>query len=65
MNSVKTTALGIFTILAAIGGAGKAILDGDPSTTFDLATTLAAITAGFGLIVARDNNKSSEQVGAK
>lgn len=63
--SWKTTLLGICTILAALAGAGKAILDGDPSTNADPATIIAAITAGVGLIAARDNNKSSEDVGAK
>jgi len=65
VNSIRTTVFGIFCILAAIGGAGKALLDGDPATNVDWTAVIAAVTAGFGLIFARDNNKTSEDVGAK
>lgn len=65
MASWKTTLLGVCTIITAIGAAGKAVLDGDPSTTFDMATTAAAVMSGVGLIFARDNNVSSEEAGAK
>jgi len=65
VNSWRTTGLGICTIVAALAGAGKVLLDGDPSTSPDWATVIAAITAGIGLIAARDNGKTSEQVGAK
>ena len=65
MNSWKTTCFGICCILTAIGGAGKAVLDGDPATNPDWATTITAIASGFGLIFARDNSKTSESVGAK
>lgn len=53
-HNVKTTVLGIATILTAAGTAIVAILDGDPATTFDMGTTIAAITAGIGLIMAKD-----------
>ncbi|HOR26868.1 MAG TPA: hypothetical protein PLG73_02470 [Candidatus Sumerlaeota bacterium] len=65
MKSLKTTVLGICTILAALALAGKALLDGDPSTAPDIEALSVAITSGIGLIVARDNDKSSERVGAK
>ena len=65
MNSWKTTGLGIVTILMAIAGAAKMLLDGDAATTPDWNAVIAAVIAGFGLIIARDNNRTSESVGAK
>jgi len=65
MASWRTTGLGICTIVAAVAAAGKAFLDGDPSTNPDWGTTIAAITAGIGLIFARDNKVTSEQAGVK
>ena len=41
-------------ILIAVGGALKAVFDGDPSTNLDIAATIAAVTAGIGLIWAKD-----------
>ena len=63
--SWRTTILGVCTILAALSAAGKALLDGDPTTTVDPATLIAAITAGVGLIMARDHVVSSEEAGVK
>ena len=60
MKNLKTTFAGIGAILVAVGGALKAIFDGDPSTNVDLTTTIAAVTAGFGLIAAKDAEKKSE-----
>mgnify|MGYP001608007637 CR=1 FL=1 len=65
VNSIKTTVLGVCSILAAVGGAGMALLDGNAATNVDWPTLIAAITAGVGLIAARDNDKSSEDVGVK
>ncbi len=45
---------GIGAILVAVGAALKAAFDGDPSTTFDLTSTVTAISAGIGLILAKD-----------
>ena len=61
----ETTLFGIGTIVAAIAAAIIAYCDGDPDTNVNLAGMVAAITAGFGLIRARDGNKSSRTVGAK
>jgi hypothetical protein len=54
MQNSKTTLAGIGVILVAVGTALKAIFDGDPATTFDLATTITAVSAGVGLILAKD-----------
>ena len=32
----------------------KATFDGDPTTNLDIAATIAAVTAGIGLIMAKD-----------
>jgi hypothetical protein len=60
MKNTKTTLAGIGAILVAIGGALKALFDGDPSTNIDLASTIAAVTAGIGLIWAKDAEKKAE-----
>jgi hypothetical protein len=54
MQNSKTTLAGIGVILVAVGTALKAIFDGDPATTFDLTTTITAVSAGVGLILAKD-----------
>ena len=54
MKNTKTTLAGIGAILVAIGGTLKAIFDGDPSTSVDLTATIAAVSAGIGLIWAKD-----------
>lgn len=59
MKNAKTTVLGIATILTAIGSAVVALIDGDPATTFDIASVVAACTAGLGLIVAKDAEKKA------
>jgi hypothetical protein len=65
MASWKTTVTGICTIAIAIGAAVKAMVDGDASTNPDWPTVISAITAGIGLIMARDNGVTSEQAGVK
>lgn len=56
----KTTAAGIGAIMVAVGGALKALFDGDPSTNIDLTATVAAVTVGFGLIAAKDADKKPQ-----
>lgn len=64
-KSWKTTGAGIGAILVAIGSALSATFDADPLTVADWGAVIAAVIAGVGLIAARDNDKSSEEVGAK
>jgi len=56
----KTTLAGVGAIMVAVGGALKSLFDGDPSTNLDLTTTIAAVTAGIGLIMAKDAEKKPE-----
>lgn len=62
MNSWKTTVAGIGLILTALGIVAAG-LGGDGSIDFGEAG--AAFMAGIGLLLARDNDKSSESAGAK
>ena len=63
-KSWRTSTLGVIAILSAIANAVKTALDGDPATNPDWPTLVTSITAGWGLLVARDNVVSSEQAGA-
>jgi uncharacterized membrane protein YhiD involved in acid resistance len=56
---MKTTVLGIATILTAVSSAAIALFDGDPATSFDIGAVIAAITAGIGLIMAKDAEKKA------
>jgi hypothetical protein len=58
MKNTKTTLAGIGAILIAVGGALRATFDADPSTNIDIASTIAAVTAGIGLIMAKDAEKT-------
>ena len=60
-----TTGAGIAAILVAVSAALTAFTDGDPATSVDFASLLAAVIAGIGLICARDGDKTSEAIGAK
>ena len=61
-KSWKTTASGISAIIAAVAGAAQLMLDNNPATNPDWTAVIAAVTAGFGLVFARDNDKRSEDV---
>ena len=54
MNNRNTTVAGIGAILVAIGGVLTAMFDGDPTTSADFASAVAAVIAGVGLILAKD-----------
>ena len=51
-NNMKTTALGILTIVATLSNVGIQLINGSAP---DFVGAFAAVTAGFGLIKARDN----------
>jgi O-antigen/teichoic acid export membrane protein len=60
MKNWKTTLLGIFGVLSAVGAAGTAVLDGNPATNLDIAVVIAAFAAlfnGIGNLNAKDNDK--------
>lgn len=65
MNSWKTTACGIIAIAVAVLSALRALWDGDPATVADWSVVASSVMAGIGLLAARDNGKTSEDVGAK
>lgn len=64
-KSWKTTTAGIAAIVAAAATAVVALFDADPATVPDWGAVAAAFIAGVGLILARDNDVSSESAGAK
>lgn len=63
--SWRTTASGILSILVAVCSVALSEIDGDPATSADWGTAVAAVLAGIGLLNARDDKVSSEQAGAK
>ena len=64
--SWKTTTAGIGMIVTALFTMIlQPLTDGDPATVPDYNVAIAAIIAGVGLLYARDNDKTSEEVGAK
>lgn len=66
MASWKTTVCGILGIVVAgINFIAMPMLDADPATLPNYTAFVAALTAGIGLLFARDNNVSSEQAGVK
>lgn len=65
MKNAKTTLAGIGAILVAVGGALKALFDNDPSTNLDVTSVIAAVTAGIGLIMAKDAEAQKSDKAAK
>lgn len=59
--SWKTSLLGLFTILNALSKFMIAMFDGDPTTNVAPADLMAQLTAGMGLMCARDNAVSTEE----
>ncbi len=62
-TSWKTTTAGVLSIVVAVASAALVWLK--TGSLPDFGPIVAAVTAGVGLIAARDNDKSSEDVGAK
>jgi uncharacterized YccA/Bax inhibitor family protein len=65
MKSWKTTLAGVAGVVAAIATAVQAQFDGDPATIPDWALVAGLLATGVGLLLARDNDKTSERVGAR
>lgn len=64
-SSLTTKIFGISGALGIIIGVIERILDGDPLTNPDWNIAIPAFIASVGLIFARTNNVSSEEVGIK
>ena len=65
MKSWKTTTVGILGVVIALCTALVALWDGDDATEANWGAVVAAATVAVGLIFARDNDKTSEDAGAK
>jgi len=64
-KSWKTSLGGIILICLAVSSFLWSYFDGDPTTVPNGELFFAQLAGGIALIFARDNNKSSEAVGAK
>lgn len=64
MNSIETTAIGILGIVSMLSTALWYQFDGDPATVPDWELVIGMLLVNVGLIRSRDNNKTSEDVGA-
>jgi hypothetical protein len=66
MKSWKTSLMGVGSAVVAVWSLVVApMLDSDPATVANWGAAIAAVVAAVGLLMARDNDKSSENVGAK
>jgi len=54
LKNKNTTVLGIAAILSALCALLTALFDGDPATSPDYTSAIAAAVAGLGLIFAKD-----------
>lgn len=61
MGSWKTTLAGISTLISIVAHVLNALVEG---TAIDTTVVVTGLTTGVGLLFARDNNKTSEEVGA-
>jgi len=64
MKSWKTTAAGILAAALVIGEQLLYAIDPYPETLFDANIVIAQLAVLYGFWNARDNDKSSERVGA-
>jgi len=62
ISSPNTTITGIAMMLGAISSILVALFDGDITTVPDWPIALGAVVVGYGLLMARDNKTSSEDV---
>jgi len=64
-SSWKTTAASVAALLSLLLTVAKQLLDNDPTTNPDWAVVLPLIFAALTGLFARDDDKTSEEVGAK
>lgn len=64
-SSWKTTLFGASGLVAIWVPVLLAVYDNDPATVPDYATAISLSLVALGLTAARDNNRTSEEVGAK
>jgi hypothetical protein len=65
-TSWKTTTFSITSVLATVlAMIVNPLLDGNPETNPNWTEAMPVILAGLGLLFARDNNKSSKQIGVE
>lgn len=62
--SWKTTTAGVLVILSAFVSIAIRLLHGEIPTEAEFVALAGAIVAGVGLLKARDNDKTSQEVGA-
>lgn len=58
-SGISAIVIALFTLII------QPLTDNDPATIPNYNVAITAILAGVGLITARDNDKSSEETGAK
>lgn len=63
-RSVRTNVAGLAAIVTAWATQIEAAFDTDPTTLPNWGLAVTVSIAAIGLLLARDNNKRSEQVGA-
>lgn len=63
-NSPKTTGAAIAALVALAAGVAHLLLDGDPATNPEWGLVGAQAASLLGLLLARDNDVTSEQAGA-
>ncbi|HEX8637125.1 MAG TPA: hypothetical protein VF692_03605 [Pyrinomonadaceae bacterium] len=64
-GSWKTTITGILTVAAALAGLALKFFNGEAISSAEITVAAGAIAGGIGLITARDDDKTSEETGAK
>ena len=62
--SWRTTLFGVGGIVTVVAAACNALFDGNPATNPDWTSVIASVSACIGLLFARDNKVTSEQVKA-
>jgi hypothetical protein len=62
--SWKTTAAGVAALVAVLATAIAAHFDDDPATIAEWGGVITAVLVALGFAASRDNDKSSEDVGA-